>query len=174
VARRIKRQAIDQQKDHGRQQQVGDQRMPGQAVKKATSARHRKIIPHCEARGIHVGTATRTVEVIPVGVMHAVLAAPIGVGRERAEAAQSPGEGIGASRGEERAVPAIVLDNEDAYQQRAGRQRKGEGKQVGDRQNNIHRHAPGDERTYGSQKLQHRLARNGMREGGSSLSNLRH
>jgi hypothetical protein len=77
-------------------------------------------------------------------------------------------------RGEERAVPAIVLDNEDAYQQRAGRQRKGEGKQVGDRQNNIHRHAPGDERTYGSQKLQHRLARNGMREGGSGLSNFRH
>jgi hypothetical protein len=106
--------------------------------------------------------------------MQAVLAPPVGERRQRDEAAQSPGQPVGPARREERAVAAIVLDDEDADQK--GTRRHGEGKSqwIRDREDEIHRHARGDEWTERSQELQHALLTDRLCKGGCRPAYLGH
>ena len=104
--------------------------------------------------------------------MQAVLAAPVGEGRERDEAARPSDDHVGAPRGEERAVPAIVLDDEDAHQQRAGRHGERKREQIGVREDEVHRHTAGEEGTERGEELQCAFPPFGARERGRSLSYL--
>ena len=158
AARRVERHAIEQQEDQRRQQQVGDQRMARQAVEQALPGRQREILAHREAGRIDVGAAAAAVEVVPVGVMQAVLAAQLANGVSVIRLHSPADQRIGAPRGEERAVAAIVLNDEDAHQQRAGRQREREREPRRQRVDQIHRHAAGEEGTErGAQVELHRL-----------------
>src|SRR5579862_5187755 len=67
-----------------------------------------------------------------------MLAAPEGIGRQRHQAAQAAEEVVGAARAEERAVPAIMLDDEDADEKAGGEQRQRQGDPDGKPQTQIH------------------------------------
>src|ERR1700679_4265064 len=82
-----------------------------------------------------------------------VLTTPIGIGCQREDTAQSADGIIRPSRSEERAVPAIVLDNEDTHQKRAcwyGQQQRHD---VGQLQRPVHERAGRYKQSDGVEKL---------------------
>ena len=78
-----------------------------------------------------VAAAIAAIEIVPFGMMLRMLASPARKGGEGAQAAQPADDRIGPAGGEERAVSAIVLNDEHAHHERAGRHGERKGKPRG-------------------------------------------
>jgi hypothetical protein len=78
---------------------------------------------------------TATIQVARRRVMQRVIAAPLSERRERQHTGYRPDDFIRAARGEQRAVRAIVHQNESSYEQPAGgnREKDGEGERPRER-----------------------------------------
>jgi hypothetical protein len=75
--------------------------MARQAVQKPLTARHRQIITYRYASRKYVVAVAHALDIVRQRMVHAVLAAPIGIRREGEKAAQSADPRVGPSRGEE-------------------------------------------------------------------------
>jgi hypothetical protein len=100
-----------------------DQGVPVEAVKHPPGGAHGPVF--LDGEGVD-GARHATVEVAGGGVVDGVRLAPVGVGREREHAQDSAGPVVGGLGREERSVPAVVLDHEDAHQEGRGRNREQE------------------------------------------------
>ncbi|MGF6227749.1 hypothetical protein QFZ27_001704 [Inquilinus ginsengisoli] len=98
-----------------------------------------------QAGRVDVGPAVAPVEIVPDSVVPGMLAAPVREGREGDQAAQAAEHQVGAARGEERRVPAIMLDEEEAHGEAGRDHRQPEGQPVRHPQAGIHRGADRDE-----------------------------
>ena len=123
-------------------------------VKEAPAQGHGAIFRDRQAAGVDVGARIAPVEIVPGGVVAGMLAPPIRVRRQRQDAAQPADRIIGGARGEEGAVPAIVLDDEDAHQQGAGRDREQQRHQIGKLQRPVHQRGSADEQADGAHELE--------------------
>ena len=63
------------------------------------------------------------VEIVPGGMVHGMMAPPIGERRQGREATEPPRNFIGALRAEKGRMAAIMLDHEEAHDQTRRRQR---------------------------------------------------
>src|SRR6516165_1085071 len=89
--------------------------MIGEAYQASTPAFEGPVFGDRHARRVDIQPTCRApVEIVPGTVVPGVLPTPEGIGRERHQAAQAADQVICPSRCEERAVSAIVLNNEDA------------------------------------------------------------
>ena len=123
-----------------------DQRMARQPIEKAAPRRQRPVFVDGEAGGIDVGAGIALVEIVPDGVVAGMLAPPVGIGREREHAAKRPTRLFALRRAKERAVAAIVLDDEDAHQKRAGRYGERERQPIGNLKRPVHQRAGAGEK----------------------------
>ena len=74
-----------------------------------------------------------------------VLPAPIGIGGQGQQAAQAAQGIVRPALGQEGAVAAVVLDDEDPHQKAGGDRRQQQRQQVGCAQQGVHRRATGEE-----------------------------
>jgi hypothetical protein len=72
-------------------------------------------------------------------VVDRVIAPPLRVGRQRQHPGDEPDDVIRAARLEERAVPAVVHDDEGADQEPGGDDREDQGQQVAHLHREVHR-----------------------------------
>jgi hypothetical protein len=84
-------------------------------VDEPAPARQTAILGDSQAVGVDVHPADAAVEIVPVCMVSGVLPAPHEVGGERNQAAEDAHCVIRPSRAQKRAVPAIVLNDEDAH-----------------------------------------------------------
>ncbi len=125
-ARRLERQAVEHQEHDGRDDQVGDQRVPHGAGQPAPRWRHGFVFLDRQACRVDVARHVSPVQVVPTRVVLRVMTAPIGEWRQRRQAAQHADHNVGPARLEECPVPAIVLYDEQPHHQPGGRQHERE------------------------------------------------
>ena len=160
--RRVERHAIEDDEHQRRQHDMREKRVSRQPVEKALPACHRIVFRNRQARGVDVASGFPLVEIVPDRMMTGVLAAPIRVWRQRQDAAQPADQIVRPARFEERAVPAIVLDDEDAHEQRARRHCKQQRDKLGELQRPVHQRAGANKQTDGAQELEHARRHNGL------------
>src|SRR5215831_19207528 len=89
--------------------------MIGEADQVSTPAFEGPVFGDCHARRVDIQPTCRTpVEIVPGTVVPCVLPTPEGIGRQRHHTAQAADQLVCPSRYEERAVSAIMLNNENA------------------------------------------------------------
>src|SRR6516225_6293530 len=89
--------------------------MIGEADQAPTPASEGPVFRDRHARRVDIQPTCRApVEIVPGTVMPCVLPTPEGIGRQRHHAAQAADQLVCPSRYEERAVSAIMLNNENA------------------------------------------------------------
>jgi hypothetical protein len=107
----------------------------------AAPAGQRLVLGDGRAGRIDIGPGFPAVEIVPVAMMAAMLAAPLGVGGEGEQAAELTEQVVQPARTEKRAVAAIVLNDEDANEQARGRNSERGGQPIGNMQRPVHRGA---------------------------------
>ena len=83
------------------------------AIPEASDWRHLPKFVDRQAAGINI-QAGPAIQIVPAAVVKGMLPAPHEIRRERDQAAEHPQNIVGAARSEERAMTAIMLDDEDA------------------------------------------------------------
>ncbi len=112
------RNAVAHHEQPDRADAEGHQRVAVEPVPEAPRARQRQVLAHGERR--HVADAA--LREVPRGrVVDGMAAPPEIVGRQREHADRAPEPVVDAPRRKEGAVAAVVLDHEQAHEQRAGR-----------------------------------------------------
>jgi hypothetical protein len=89
--------------------------MMNQPVEQPSQPRQRTIFSHRQARRVDINAARSPIQIVPSGVVTGVLPSPMRIWRQRDNAADHAEQVVGTAGLEERPVPAIVLDHEDAY-----------------------------------------------------------
>ena len=104
------------------------------------------------------------------GMVHRMPAPPIAEGDASAEAAERAGEFIGASRGPERPMPAVVLDDEDTDHKPGCRKCKEQRQPPAHCKALIHRHEQQKKSAERRQHLPKAMAQVGVLVGGDNLA----
>src|SRR5215831_10623786 len=98
--------------------------MIGEADQASMPATEGPIFRDRHARRVDIQpTCGAQVEIVPRTVVPGVLPTPEGIGRKRHQAAQAADQFVCSSRPEERAVSAIMLNDEDADEKSGGEHR---------------------------------------------------
>ena len=151
---RVKRRPIEEDEYDRRQQQVGDDRMIGEAHDPSAPPRQGAIFRDRHARRIDIQPAGGApIQIVPRTVMSCMLPAPEGVRRQRHQAAQDADQVVRASRLEERAMPAIVLNDEDADEKAGGDYRHWQRHPQRNREAQVHRGTAGEKPAERGRKL---------------------
>ena len=108
------------EKQIGRSDPEHDQRVAVKTVFQTAPPRKGPVFAHCQRIDI---TDTTAVEVAAGGMMNCMRPAPTVVGREREHANDAADPVVRQAAGEKRAVAAVVLDHEQAYEKAGGRNR---------------------------------------------------
>ena len=117
-AHQADRQPVLHEEQIGRADAEHHRRMAIEPVAQPAPARQRQIFAHRQRVDVAHAAA---LEIAGGGVMHGMRAPPEIVGRQREHAERAADPVIGEAMAEERAVPAIVLDHEQAHQEAGGR-----------------------------------------------------
>src|SRR6185437_15847480 len=134
--------------------------MSRQAIDEPLPFRAGEMFADSETTRIDVDAATNAIQLVPVRVMEPMLPTPVGEWGESDEAAHSARHRVGAPRGKEGAVAAIVLHDEDSHQERTRGDRKGQREQIRYRKNEIHRRTTSEKWPERSDELQQSLGAN--------------
>ena len=105
-------------------------------------------------------------------MMLRVLASPVREGREGAQAAEPADDRVGATRPEERAMPAIVLNDEHAHHESPSRYGEGQHEPRRNAARDVHGGAAREKGTERCCKLQEALPPGRMRERGGGCTQL--
>src|SRR2546430_294294 len=118
IAHEADRDPVLQEKQVGRSNTEHDQRVAVKTVFQTTPPRKGPVFAHCQRIDI---TDTTAVEVAAGGMVNCMRPAPTVVGREREHANDAADPVVRQAACEKRAVAAVVLDHEKAYEKAGGR-----------------------------------------------------
>ena len=144
------RQAVLEHEQVERPEAEHHDRMTRQTIESAAPRRQALVLAH--GQGVDVARAAPA-QMAGGGVVHGMRAPPVAVGRE-GQHAQNPAEPVvGAPPAEERAVPAIVLDHEQAHEEARRRHGEEQAEPVGIAEASQHQEPQGYERHHGDEQL---------------------
>ena len=127
-----------------------DDRVAGQAVERPPPRRQPPVLAHGQRADV---AHPAPVEVAGGGVVDGVGAPPVAVGREGHDPDRPAEPVVGAAPAEERAVPAVVLDHEQADEEARRRHRQQQGQPVAVAEAEPSREPQGRERRRGGGEL---------------------
>ena len=135
------RKTLADEEDHERGDQKKHEWIPGEAVGEFLPSRGLQAF--LDRQGPDV-TYAATVQIACAGVVDGMLPPPVVVGCECEKSRYESPNVVGPARLEERTVPAVVKDDEDAQDHRSGQNREGNSQPPGDRKAEIHEDPEGD------------------------------
>src|ERR1700752_3423532 len=86
--RRVEGHAIKKEKNNRRKDELGDHRMPGNAIEPSPANWQIEILLKREAAGVYIGASVALVQIVPGGMVTGVLSPPIRVRRIGHDAAK--------------------------------------------------------------------------------------
>ena len=144
------RQAMLENEQIERSQAEHDDRVALQAIERAAPGRPALIFAHRQRADV---ARAPPVEIAGGGVVHGMGAPPVAVGCQGQHADHPAEPVVGAPPAEKRAVPAIVLDHEQAHEEARGGNREQQAEPVRVAQAKQHREPQGHERHHADDEL---------------------